>query len=95
MSLEDWPEALGTFFGINETTAALILSLSVIFAIVLPVMLLTMKQDNAVTIWLIFTFIGECVVLGLGWLPLWIMIMTIVITAIPIAMFGSRAIGGG
>ena len=94
MSLEDAPEALATFFGINETTAALFLSLSVIMAIVLPIMILTRENDNGVIIWLIFTFIGECVVMGLGWLPLWVMVMTLIITSIPISMLGAKVIGG-
>ena len=47
------------------------------------------------TIWLIMVFIGECIVLGLGWLPFWILIMTIAVTVLAIAMVGSKAIGGG
>jgi len=94
VSPEEWPEALGTFFGINETTAAIILSLSLIFMIVLPVMYLTRESKNGSMVWLIFTFLGECVVLGLGWLPFWVMIMTILITAIPIARLGSNIAGG-
>ena len=93
MSLEDIPQNFADYFGINLTTAQLILSVTVIFMILLPVMYLA-RGKNAVTIWLIVTFLGECVVLGLGWLPFWIMIMTIAVTVLAIAIVGSRAIGG-
>lgn len=87
------PADFGTFLGINETTAALLLSLVVIFTLLLPTMYLS-RGKNAVTIWLIVTFLGECVVLGLGWMPLWIMIMTIVVTVFGLAMSISGALAG-
>jgi len=93
MSLEDIPSEFATYFGINETTAQLMLSLVVIFTLLLPTMYLA-KGKNAVTIWLIVTFLGECIVLGLGWLPFWIMIMTISITVLGMAVTISKAIGG-
>lgn len=93
MSLEDIPQNFADYFGINLTTAELILSVTVIFMILLPTMYLA-RGRNAVTIWLITTFLGECIVLGLGWLPFWIMIMTIAVTVLAIAIVGSRAIGG-
>lgn len=93
MSLEDIPQNFADYFGINLTTAELILSVTVIFMILLPTMYLA-RGRNAVTIWLIVTFLGECIVLGLGWLPFWIMIMTIAVTVLAIAVVGSRAIGG-
>ena len=52
------------------------------------------RGKNAVTIWLIVTFLGECIVLGLGWLPFWILIMTIAIAVLAIALVSSKAIGG-
>jgi hypothetical protein len=93
MSLEDIPAQFADYLGINETTAQLLLSLVIIFTLLLPTMYLA-KGKNAVTIWLIITFLGECVVLGLGWMPLWIMIMTIVVTIFGMAMSVSGAIAG-
>ena len=94
MSLEDIPQDFADYFAINLTTAQLILSVAVIFAILLPVMYLA-RGKNAVAIWLITTFLGECIVLGLGWLPFWIMIMTIAVTVLAIAVVGANAISGG
>jgi len=93
MGLEDIPQDFADYFVINLTTAQLILSLCVICTILFPVMYLS-RGKNAVTIWLITTFLGECIVLGLGWLPFWIMIMTICVTVLAIAVIGSKAIGG-
>lgn len=93
MSLENIPSQFAEYFSINETTAQLILSATVIFSLLLPVMYLA-RGKNAVAIWLIVTFIGECVVLGLGWLPFWIMIMTIAVTVLAIAITGANAISG-
>lgn len=93
MSLEDIPQNFADYFGINLTTAELILSVAIIFTILLPTMYLA-RGRNAVTIWLIVTFLGECIVLGLGWLPFWIMIMTIAVTVLGIAVVGSRALTG-
>ena len=93
MSLEDIPSYFADATGINEITAQLLLSLVVIFTLLLPTMYLA-RGKNAVTIWLIVVFLGECVVLGLGWLPFWIMIMTIAITVLGMAITTSKAIGG-
>jgi hypothetical protein len=92
LSLEDIPSYFAIYTGINETTAQLLLSLVVIFAILVPVMILS-RGKNAPMIWLIFTFLGECVVLGLGWLPFWVMIMTIAVTALAIAFLGGKLTG--
>ena len=92
-SLEDIPAYFADFMGINLTTAQLILSIVVICTLLLPTMYLA-RGKNAPTIWLIMAFLGECIVLGLGWLPFWIMIMTITITALSIAIFGADAITG-
>lgn len=93
MGLEDIPYDFAEYMGINETTAQLILSITVIFMILLPTMILA-RGKNAIMIWLIMLFIGECIVLGLGWLPFWIMVMTIAVTVLGIATFGTSAITG-
>jgi hypothetical protein len=52
------------------------------------------RGKNATTIWLIVAFLGECLVLALGWMPFWIMIMTIAVTALALGNIFSK-IGGG
>ena len=87
------PAVFADYLGINEITGQLLLSLVVIFTLLLPTMYLA-KGENALSIWLIAVFLGECIVLGLGWLPFWVMIMTIAMTALAIAIIGAKAIGG-
>ncbi len=94
LSLEDIPESFGTFFGITETTAQLILSIAVIFMFLMPTMILA-KGKNATTVWLIMVVFGELVCLSLGWLPFWVLIATVGVMAISISMLGTRVVVGG
>lgn len=93
MSLEDIPEAFAEYFGINEGTAQVILSLTVIFALLLPTMVLA-RGKNAITIYLIILLLAECLLVGLGWMPFWILIATAGMMGISIAMIGRNAIMG-
>jgi len=92
MSLEDIPSYFADAVGINVTTAESILSIIIIIAILFPYLVLARKNPSP-TISLILVFLGECVILGLGWMPFWIMIMTICATALSIAWLGGK-LGG-
>lgn len=94
MGLTEIPSQFAEYFVINETTAQLILSIAVIMTLLLPVMYLT-RDKNAPMIWLIVLFFGECIVLGLGWAPFFIMIMTIALTAFGIAALSAKGVTGG
>ncbi len=94
MSLEDIPESFGIFFGINETAAQLILSITIIFMFLLPTMILA-KGKNAPTVWLIMLLFAELVCLAIGWLPFWILIATVAIMAVSIALLGTEIVVGG
>lgn len=93
MSLEDIPSAFADAVGINEGTAQMILSVVVIFTFLLPTMLLA-RGKNATTIWLIMVFFAECFLVGIGWMPFWILIATIAMMAVAIAMLGTRVVTG-
>ena len=93
MSLEDIPSAMADFFGITETTAQVILSISVLFAILLPTMILA-KGKNATLIYLIMTLLAESLLVGLGWLPFWILIATVALMAFGVAVVGTDAVTG-
>lgn len=88
--IEDIPAWLAAAWGINLVTAQVILSIAVIFAILLPVMLLSKNTTTQI----IMFFIAECLLVGLGWLPFWILIGTIALMALAIAFLGSSAITG-
>ena len=93
MSLEDIPEAFADFFGVNETTAQVILSIMVIFTLLLPTMILA-KGKNATLLYLIMVLLAECLLVGLGWLSFWILIATVVMMAMGVAVIGTRAVTG-
>lgn len=93
MSLEDIPSAFADFVGINEGTAQVILSVVVIFTLLLPTMLLA-RGKNATMIYLIMTLLAECLLVGLGWMPFWILIATVAMMAVAIAMLGSNVVTG-
>jgi len=93
MSLEDIPSAFADAVGINEGTAQVILSIVVIFSLLLPTMLLA-RGKNATTIYLIMLLLAECLLVGLGWMPFWILIATVAMMAVAIAMLGAKVVTG-
>lgn len=93
MSLEDIPSAFADAVGINEGTAQVILSIVVIFSLLLPTMVLA-RGKNATMIYLIIILLAECLLVGLGWMPFWILIATVAMMAVAIAMFGAKVVTG-
>ena len=93
MSLEDIPTAFADAVGINVGTAQVILSIIIIFALLLPTMLLA-RGKNVTTIYLIMILLGECLLVGLGWMPFWILIATVAMMAMAIATLGTKVVTG-
>ncbi len=93
MSLEDIPTAFADAVGINVGTAQVILSIIIIFALLLPTMLLA-RGKNATTIYLIMFLLAECLLVGLGWMPFWILIATVCIMVIGIASITTGIVTG-
>ncbi len=93
MSLEDIPTAFADAVGINVGTAQVILSIIVIFALLLPTMLLA-RGKNATMIYLIVILLAECLLVGLAWMPFWILIVTLAMIAMGVAVLGAEAITG-
>ena len=92
MGLEDIPSAFADTVGINEATAQVILSIAVIFALLLPTMYLA-KGKNAMTLYLMVFLLAEALLVGLGWMPFWILIATVCVMAISVAFLGSKITG--
>ena len=93
MSLEDVPAAFAEYFGINEGTAQMILSITIIFTLLLPTMVLA-RGKNATMIYLIMLLFAELLCVGLGWMPFWVLIATVGMMAIAIALLGTHAVTG-
>ena len=92
MSLEDIPTAFADFAGINEGTAQVILSVIVIFTILLPTMLLARGKD-ATLIYLMMTLLATVLLIGLGWMPFWILIAMVCMMAMGVAFLGGKLTG--
>jgi len=92
MSLEDIPSYFADTIGTNEGTAQVILSVIVIFAILFPYLILSRKNISS-TISLILTLLAECLLVGLGWLPFWVLIMSVLMGAFAVAFLGGKITG--
>lgn len=92
MSLEEIPEYFADTFGITTEVAQIILSVAVILAIVLPTMYLAKDKHQLPVI--IMLFVSIALLVGLTWLPFWMLIVSLLIGASGIAYLGSNMIGG-
>lgn len=93
LSFEDIPQTFADSIGVNLTTGQVMLSFVVIFFVLLPVLILK-KGKGGITIELIILFLTECFLVGIGWMPLWVLIATIMILVIGLASFSSDVITG-
>ena len=94
MQLENIPTWLADAWGISLESAQVILSIVVIIAILLPIMYFA-SGTRAMAIELIFLFLVEALLVGIGWLPFWVMIATIAVMAVAVALLGTRIVTGG
>lgn len=94
-SLEDIPTLFSTAWGIDLVSAQLIISTFVILALVLPILVLRAgSKAPSFNIEIILGFIGMSLCVGLGWLPIWILIVSIVLVAIASALLGTEVVFG-
>ena len=93
VSIENIPALVADAWGITEASAQVLLSIVVILSVLLPVMILA-RGKRALTIEIVMIFLVECLLVGIGWLPFWILIATVAVMAIAIALLGSRVIVG-
>jgi hypothetical protein len=94
MSLEDVPTWFSDAMGISLEAAQVILSIVVFLAVLLPVFYLA-RGRRGIMIELFLFILTESFLIGIGWLPFWIMIATIATMALAIALLGTRVVTGG
>ena len=92
-SLESIPTWFADFTAISLEAAQVILSLCVLLAVLLPTMYLA-RGTRAITIEIVMLFLTEALLVGIGWLPFWILIATIAVMAMAIAMLGTKVVTG-
>jgi hypothetical protein len=93
MQIENIPTWFSDYWGISLEAAQAILSIAVILAVVLPIMLLS-KGEKSTFITSVLLFLVEALLVGIGWLPFWILIATVAVMAVAIAMLGTRVVTG-
>ena len=94
MSLESIPTWFSSTMDISLEAAQMILSVTIILAVLLPTMYLT-RGTKSTTIILIMFFLVESLLVGIGWLPFWILIATVAVLALAIASLGTKGVTGG
>ena len=94
MSLEDIPTYFSDFMDITLEAAQAILSIVVILAVLLPTMYLS-KGKRSVIIEIVMLFLTEAFLVGIGWLPFWLLIATVAVLAMAIASLGTKVVTGG
>ena len=94
MSLESIPTYFSDFLGITLEAGQVILSIIVILAVLLPTMYLS-RGSRSVTIEIVMLFLCEAFLVGIGWMPFWILIATVAAMGLAIATLGTKVVTGG
>ena len=92
-SLESIPVWFADAMDINLATAQTILSLVVLLAILLPTMYLS-RGSKSTILELVMLFLTECLLVGIGWMPFWVLIATVAVMAMAIAFLGTKLVTG-
>ena len=93
ISVEDIPAELATYLDITTGAAQMLLSITVILAVLLPTLYLA-RGTRGLTVELVMLFLTECLLVALTWLPFWVLIATVAVLALSISAFGTNAITG-
>jgi len=93
MSLESIPTYFSDFLDISLEAGQVILSLIVILAVLLPTMYLS-RGNKSVMIEIVMLFLSMGLLVGIGWLPFWILIATVAVIAMAVAFLGANLVTG-
>ena len=91
--LESVPTWFSDAMGITLASAQVILSVAVIFMVLLPVMYLSKGKSNIMLIFMFF--LTESFLVGIGWLPFWLLVATVTLMALAVASLGRNVVTGG
>ena len=92
-SLESIPTWFADAMDINLAAAQVILSVAILLAVLLPTMYLS-RGSKSTTIELVMFFLVESLLVGIGWLPFWILIATVAVLGLAIASLGTKVVTG-
>jgi len=92
-SIENVPTWFADTWDIPLEAAQVILSVIVILAVLLPVLIVT--KGKGMLIPAVMFILAEAILVGVSWLPAWVMIMTVVVIALIFARTTSTFTTGG
>ena len=92
-SLESIPSWLSDTLDVSLEAAQVLLSLVVILAVLLPILYLG-RGSKSLVIPLMMVFLTSAFLVGIGWLPFWILIAAVAVLAFGIATLGVNAVTG-
>ena len=93
MSLESIPTYFSDFMDISLEAGQAILSIVVILAVLLPTMYLS-RGSKSTVIEIVMLVLTESFLVGIGWLPFWLLIATVATMAFGVAVVGTDGILG-
>ena len=93
MSLESIPTYFSDFMDISLEAGQAILSIVVILAVLLPTMYLS-RGSKSTVIEIVMLVLTESFLVGIGWLPFWLLIATVAVLAFGVAALGTGGILG-
>lgn len=83
------PEAMGSALGVSTDIASLMLACGILFAVLMPMAMVKMKPlPIAATTTLVLALM-----VGVGWLPVWVLLVVVMMAAATFASF-VKGIGG-
>ncbi len=94
-SLEDIPTWFSDTLDITLEAAQVILSIAVILSVLLPTMYLSRGSKSSTFPVVVMFFLVESMLVGIGWLPFWILIATVAVLALALASLGTKVVTGG
>ena len=94
MSLESIPTYFSDFMDISLEAAQAILSIFVILAVLLPTMYLS-RGNKSTVIEIVMLVLTESFLVGIGWLPFWLLIATVAVLSFGVAALGTKTVTGG
>lgn len=93
MSLESIPTYFSDFLDISLEAGQAVLSVVVILAVLLPTMYLS-RGNKSTVIEIVMLVLVEAFLVGIGWLPFWLLIATVAALSFGIASLGTDGILG-
>ncbi len=93
MSLEDIPTWFADTMDITLAAAQALLSIVVLLTVLLPTMYLS-RGSKSTTIELVMLFLVISMLVGIGWLPFWLLIASVSVAAMGVAFLGSKLVTG-